>query len=199
MRIEFQHTVDDLKEAEAAAQHGPEHVSRRWYPWQGLFGWVLFIGLAIMLFVLLRRGGGRGGRPAAAPITPDLFPDKLLAIVPWLLIFGFIWFFVFQQLRRQVNQRWERTPSLHRPQTVTADAEGLSWNDPLVQTRYRWEVFTKFAETPRLFLLDQEGIGWHFIPKRAFPDEAALSAFRELLQRSVGETRPGFPVVPLRQ
>jgi cell division protease FtsH len=134
---------------------------------RGAFGWVLFIGLAIMLFVLLQKG--RGG---ATPIRADefdtrfkaglvkeltiegdsvtgLFRDKqningqevtafrteypsgittsfdffrwimdnrgtaavkvenpnntiltlLIPLIPWLLIIGFIWFFVFRQLR----------------------------------------------------------------------------------------------------
>src|SRR5437588_141970 len=44
----------------------------------GLLGWLLFIGLAVMLVVLLQF---------------------VLPMVPWILIFGFIWFFVFRQLR----------------------------------------------------------------------------------------------------
>ncbi len=148
---------------------------------RGLFGWVLFIGLAIMLFMLLKNknnsaqqipfsefvkklqadkiesltveqeevtgkfvgdgemvGVGRtGGMPqktqyfrTTVPPTPNIFeftkylieiqgPSKttrieveggnslliniLLPLVPWLLIFGFIWFFVFRQLRNSAG------------------------------------------------------------------------------------------------
>ena len=140
---------------------------------RGLFGWVLFIALAVMLFMLLNKGstqyasipisefwsrldqdrvktltietdkilgefrgeetiGEKGDRvgkfqtalPAGANNTWDLTRDVLerrknaevkienspnwllqviIPLIPWLLIFGFIWFFVFRQLRNSAG------------------------------------------------------------------------------------------------
>lgn len=36
--------------------------------------------------------------------SPNWLLQVILPLVPWLLIFGFIWFFVFRQLRRQKGQ-----------------------------------------------------------------------------------------------
>jgi len=129
---------------------------------RGLFGWLVFLGIALMLFVLLRQqfddarkitltefqrqvknnniativirkdsfsgefkktqGRAKGQslkffcpykldsdfvrwvmETCDAEIIPDESPnylvDILLPLVPWLLIFAFIWFFVFRQLR----------------------------------------------------------------------------------------------------
>ncbi len=133
---------------------------------RGLFGWVLFIGLAVMLFLLMRQqsttrteidysvfrhklergevrklviegaeGHGEmveaeGVKEFRVKLTPEavltdaalerihatarasgtntvisikensnLFINILVPLIPWLLIFGFIWFFVFRQLR----------------------------------------------------------------------------------------------------
>jgi len=137
---------------------------------KSLFGWVLFIALAVMLFMLLNKGqsqyagitidefesrlksdrvrvvtvendkllgefntaetiGDRGERVAkflvplpkgasgdwdlmqwlldnrhSATIrvenNPNWLLEVLIPLIPWLLIFGFIWFFVFRQLRK---------------------------------------------------------------------------------------------------
>jgi cell division protease FtsH len=135
---------------------------------RSLFGWVLFIGLAIMLFLVLNnkqrtstpvslsefseqlaRGNikvviveneilrGQYFRPVAGVAAfqtevpqgasqswtfvqwllehregaeirvennQNLLVNLLLPLVPWVLIFGFIWFFVFRQLRRSSTQ-----------------------------------------------------------------------------------------------
>lgn len=152
-----------------------------------LIGWMLFIGLAIMFFLLMRQGNssrsaqavsfGRfrsdllagnvrsvfvssdeleytvysGTRTSANSVTPPTFPSTnnrvqlpqdmgkdwrfiqwlseehsnvltdiqfandqnlvinlLLPLIPWLLIFGFIYFFVFRTLRNNQNQRWQK-------------------------------------------------------------------------------------------
>jgi cell division protease FtsH len=141
---------------------------------KGVFGWVLFIGLAVMIFIVLQgnrqpsfeiplselttelsNGNVRevvidgdtlrghfvkppASRPSASaamafrvelpPTTgqswsflqwlldhrmdaevrvennPNLLVNLLLPLVPWILVFGFIWFFVFRQLRKASTQ-----------------------------------------------------------------------------------------------
>jgi ATP-dependent Zn protease len=134
----------------------------------GLFAWMLFIGCAILLFMLLQKGGGqkasiplsdfetrlqmgavrevtvegsritgrfavaqniggqsvlqfqtdvpkeavswqfvqwlldhRGNATVKVSNNQSLLLDIIVPVIPWLLIFGFIWFFVFRNLRRQ--------------------------------------------------------------------------------------------------
>ena len=142
---------------------------------RGLFGWVLFLGIAVMLFMLLSKrqttsatlplsvfvqrleakqitsvvlegdeiagttpGGGRFRTPLPPGMSGDWDfvhwllehssavvevrnPDNvwiniLLPLVPWLLIFLFIWFFVFRQLRKSGGlQATGATPAAAMP------------------------------------------------------------------------------------
>ena len=152
-------------------------------PWKSLLGWVLFIGLAVMLFLLMNNRQVRtawseiplsevrsrllGGEVAEVIIEADEIRGRftgpknirsisatgvvqfrsglpndmgsnwsfvnwvlensrgavvrvesrdnplmniLLPLVPWLLIFAFIWFFVFRQLRRSAAQPAQQPP-----------------------------------------------------------------------------------------
>ena len=147
---------------------------------KGLFGWVLFIALAVMLFMLLNKPGGEYANVAVSDVfqqlkdgqvsyvsiegerlvgefrtplalgqqgervlkfqtalppgsaadfatlryladnaqgakvyvenNPNLLTNILVPLIPWLLIFGFIWFFVFRQLRRTAQRAPTPTP-----------------------------------------------------------------------------------------
>jgi cell division protease FtsH len=159
---------------------GPPRAGRRFF--QGLFGWVLFIGLAVMLFIVLQSnktasvevplssflgdlaagnfkevvvdgetlrgwlstprpiGNATGVTRIRAELPPttsqswafiqwlndnrqgatirvennqNLMVNLLLPVIPWLLIFAFIWFFIFRQLRaagRQQQQQQQEEP-----------------------------------------------------------------------------------------
>src|SRR5262249_10399058 len=132
---------------------------------RGVFGWVLFIGLAIMLFVLLRQQQNNstelswsdvkeklvngqirsltiGSEELTGELNTTQQPNRfktpvqqnmvdfnmlqwitdnrgtadirinanqgvilqvILPFIPWLLIFGFVWFFIFRQLRNSAG------------------------------------------------------------------------------------------------
>jgi len=159
---------------------GPGAAVPRGKPFRNLFGWVLFIGLAVLLFVVLQGNrsasvevslseftdqlsngnvsevvidgdslrchlvkpivpaagtrGARGGSAAALRVelpptmsqnwtfvrwlldqrqqanvrvenNPNLLVNLIVPLIPWILIFAFIWFFVFRALRAQQQQR----------------------------------------------------------------------------------------------
>ena len=99
LRLEFSYEFDEFAEAQQAYAGGGA-VRGKWRNW---IGWVLFGGLAVVLFLLMnqQRSGPRPTPPIVPP-TPaqNWVYNILLPVIPWLLIFGFIWFFVFRQLRR---------------------------------------------------------------------------------------------------
>ena len=110
LRLEFTYEFDDYAEAqESWAAGAAGSAPTPWRKRASLFGWVLFIGLAVMLFMLMQR---RPNMPAPAPPAMPAMPGRppapvpapllniVLPLIPWLLIFGFIWFFVFRQLRK---------------------------------------------------------------------------------------------------
>jgi hypothetical protein len=172
---------------------------------KGLLGWVLFIALAVMLFLLLNKP--KSPAPAAAAPPPpgagqgtNLW-QIVMPLVPWLLIFGFIWFFVFRQLRGRYyggyQRTWEQTPWVHRPQSVTIDESGLTFTEPTAERRLSWDHFLRFTETKNLFLLFNAEYSADLIPKRIFATAAQTDEFRALLARHVSPPTGAFPVVPL--
>ena len=137
MVLDVTYTYDDYAEANTA--HMASGVSRG-RARVGLLGWVVFIALAVVLFVLLRGtatpgpAAGTGALPPAPPATRGLI-NILLPLLPWLLVFLAIWFFVFRLLRA-VNKT--RTSSLLPPgsgrpdpalgpPTGAAGRSALSW------------------------------------------------------------------------
>jgi hypothetical protein len=96
---------------------------------------------------------------------------------------------------RQSRVLWDGQPLLHRPRTVEADDDGITFTDPFAYHRLSWQNYLKWSETPRLFLLFLSDRSAEFIPKSAFPDAAAVDAFRDLLTRHVGSAGSAFPVI----
>ena len=196
LTIEYQFTFEEYKEAsEALAAAYRKGKGKRFqlnYPFKigrGIFGWVLFIALAIMLFLLLNQRGG-AARPAARPM------DVILPIIPWVLILGFVWFFLYRQLRGWQQRAWDSNPIWHRPRRVHIDDDGITFTDPVSEHRSSWAAYVKFDETPNLFLLFLTSMTAEMIPKRAFPDAKSLDDFRELLSRTISPPQAAFPVIP---
>jgi len=133
MVLDVTYTFDDYAEANAAhvgAGKSPRRARAGW------IGWVLFVGLAILLFTLLRSAGGpTSGGPAApaVPLPPTVPPrgsvaNVFLPLVPWLLIFLAIWFFVFRLLRavNKPRQSFLFDPGSGRPDPALGPAAGAA-------------------------------------------------------------------------
>ena len=109
MRLEFTYTPEDLAEAAAgAAAGGGINPAKPSQTWRAIGGWLLFIALAVMLFMRLSFNS----RPRPSTATPavvqreNLLADVLVPLIPWLLVFGFIGYFIVRQLRRSPKRVW---------------------------------------------------------------------------------------------
>jgi hypothetical protein len=108
LRLEFTYEFADLAEASAATASISPSKFRR-----GVFGWVLFIGLAIVLFMLLehrRKSPPPAPAPPPAAAAPASAGRLLLPLLPWVLIFLVIWLIVFLVLRRSHATRAHPRP-----------------------------------------------------------------------------------------
>jgi hypothetical protein len=100
MHLEFSFTFDDYREANQAhlrqtAVGGPARLGLFM-----IFMCVIVIGSSAFFEASRSTAPATSASPAAA--TPQgggsLIADVLLPMVPWLLIFGFLWWFVFRRL-----------------------------------------------------------------------------------------------------
>ena len=121
MVLEFTYTPEDLAEAQrehAAGAKTSQLMGFRFKP--GLFGWVIFVGLAVMIFLLMQnnRIPQTAPPPAAAtrPAGGGSLATILLPLVPWVIIFCVIWFIAYLQLRKtQAQNAQPRRSFLYEP------------------------------------------------------------------------------------
>jgi hypothetical protein len=122
--------------------------------------------------------------------------DTVVSIGPWLVIFLIIWVFVFRLLRRQTRQNWEGQPNMHLDYRMDISPDGISVQNPVFSSAYRWEAFQRVQETPNLFILFLSTLTFVLIPKRALTDPQAIEWLRGTLRTMVAERPiPAFPVV----
>ena len=204
MRLEFTYTAEDFIETQAAAVGQPEHEPRpkTFLERRGvLVGWVCFVFLAVFMFTLLQNNAAPAP-PNPAPLPAPARPASNVALqwvlpaILWVLVFGFIWFFVFRQMRA-ARRIWESNPVLQQPKTLDLTDGGVRLSDALASTEWRWEAFSQLVETTNLFLLRQSDGTFLMIPKRGAPP-GGLDALRAILAERMHE--PGaFPVLSPKQ
>jgi magnesium-transporting ATPase (P-type) len=197
IRLEFQYTWDELREAQKA--HANKRTRGGGGRSRGLLGWLLFILLAICLFVIQL---GKRGRAAVQPSNPAPTPMSwanwydYYKVVLWVALFVAAFVFFFVRALRDARKRFEREPAAHRLQTIEITEAGLSQSTHASSTQYKWEAFVRQLETPNLFLLYLTEVTFLLLPKRAFPSQDEINAFRELVSGVVNPPERAFPVLP---
>jgi hypothetical protein len=193
LHLEFQYTFEELKAAQAA--HAKQAQGRGGFL-RGIIGWVMFVGLAVCLFILRRINAPPTRSAAPRPNLPaDLFGNRLVFLA---CVGAFIAAFVFFVLRnrRDGRRRFEREPLLQQLQTIDITDAGITHGSRTTSTFYRWDAFHKHVETPDFFLLYISDAVFEMLPKRAFPAQAEMHEFREFVARVVSPPQYAFPVQP---
>ena len=172
-------TVLIAKGAAAPAAPAPRH--RAQFA-RGLFGWVLFLALAVMLYMLLSRDNARLGR--------RLVPSGHLwvGMIAFAAGVGAV-FASFLMLRRL---RWAEARR-QGPAHVTFSEDGLTETRGAVRRLAYWSAFHSFAETPHLFVLRERPDFGRVFPKRQFADDAAIEATRQLLAAKLARPPEALP------
>jgi hypothetical protein len=94
------------------------------------------------------------------------------------------------RIREAALAAYRRNSTLRRPILASWDEGGVTI-EPAGASKERilWAQLRPLRENERVVLLLQETAMIHAIPKRAFPDRAALDAFRALARRAEGKLR----------
>ena len=194
MRLEFTYVPEDLDEWAKAPK--PQPAGRSGRNRLRVFVLTTLIVLAVPLAQLLPLALPRNrGTARPPPPPPDAWRDTLLSFLPWVIIFLFIWFIIYRQMRRQGRTVWEQNPDLPHPHVVTVGDEFVEVEGPKVATRFRWSAFDAWSETANLLLLRHAAGGaYTLIPKRAATAEQQ-AALRATFAARVVPPTGGFPVV----
>jgi len=155
-------------------------------PWR----WLPFV-LTIIACPLIM---GRPDRSATTrPVAPTTWFDSLLLLLPWVFVFGFLWFFV---LRRLTRRMFQAQPSLMRPKTLELNDGEATITDALTRLSYKWPAFVRFIETRNIFLLYISEVTFHIVPKRSFSTPEEVAEFRRTIRSWADALSQGFPVLP---
>jgi hypothetical protein len=87
----------------------------------------------------------------------------------------------------QARRVFRQQKSLHRPFELSWDSNGLHAKDANGEYRHLWSDILRWREGERLFVLNLSDAMFLMIPKRAFPEEQSLSAFRDLVRARVAD------------
>jgi hypothetical protein len=142
------------------------------------------------------------GAPVPPPPSQDFFSNVVLPVLPWFLIFGFIWFVFFRMVRNQPRRAYDAQPYFHRTQNLELLDHGLLIYDSTAKHELQWSHFTRCVESLNLMMLYIGGLSFYIVPKRAFTSPEGLNEFRRRVQESVADWKSlslpsAFPVVPI--
>ncbi|MGE5657476.1 MAG: YcxB family protein [Actinomycetota bacterium] len=84
--------------------------------------------------------------------------------------------------RYQLTRLWKSQPSIREPISLEVNEERINFKSPAFESNVKWQVYTKFRETKKLFMLYQSHHLFNILPKRAFVSNEQLDQFRELLR-----------------
>jgi len=151
---------------------------------RGIFGWVLFIGLAIFLFQVLQK------RPGGAPLATKQTAPLSHLLWPIILFFcGIAGVMIgFTMIRRRRLDSDLQAANEITMWVLTPD--GLEQVGNHKRNFWRWEHFTSFAETDSLFVLRITPQSAKFLPKLLIPDSHTFEIARGLLVEKIVKPTP---------
>ena len=172
---------------------------------RSVMGWVLFVALATIIFLLM-QSHATAGRPGATPPTrlPLLF-DFMLPVIPLFVLLLALSVFAGLSARQQIPRMWEAMRHEQQPRTLRADAEAIVIEQETAHLRYAWRHFAGYKETKNLLMVYLSPYSFHMLPKRGFATPADLDSFKGLLMNGVAEgsflpsEQVAFPVLPIAQ
>lgn len=162
MKIVCNYTIDDYVEAQRLHRRGSI-----WRQWDRVVGWLFFLicaGAGLLIVV-------------SNPHQYRIALPSLAMAVFWALLL-----FVFPGLR--MRYIFKRSPYFSQESSFDISEEGILNENPNMRSQRSWNLFTKWAENERLFMIYSSPVQFVLLPKRSFATGAA-EQLRELLRRKI--------------
>lgn len=188
-RFEIDRTPQDLEQlARASAQSPwPRQASTAKFG-RGMWGWVLFVLMAILLFTL----------PHPAPAHRAVSSTPGTGYVSWFagtLIGAVLGLGALMAIKaRARRRRADRQLAARQPHVLELQEQGVLLSLDRVQTLWRWEAMDQVLDTPTAFLLRfPRARKWLILPKRAIADAADVAVIGEMLQSQIALAQGRLP------
>jgi hypothetical protein len=126
-------------------------------------------------------------------------PEWNLWVTPLLLI-GCGFFFLIHHIvvgYSYLERSSRESEQASQPTILNLTEEAVSYTTPLTSAEIKWGLFSRFRESPDLFLLYSGATLRLIIPKRAI-EQSRVGEVRQLLEKHIGHIPGSFPVEPLK-
>ena len=170
LRLEFQLTEDDLREAMRTHNRRAERST-------------IILVLTMAAFMVWRLH--TDSEPERSGDQVAGWSTTILVTIPWALLFALIWYTIYRLIGGGTHRAWQGAPTLQLPRAIEVDGSRLFSVDALVRSELLWPAFVMYRESTNLFLLYTARTAFLMIPKRSFASADAQAWFRELLRTRV--------------
>jgi hypothetical protein len=168
MRIEFTYLPQDIRELQWLVLRLPFASKSK------SVGWALFI---ICVWVLFWIASPKNRNAPIAQIVeqpPDILRNAVLPLIPWLLIFAAIGFFIYRRFSSFGKGQFRTRREFQLAQVVELTPEGVSVQTEISKTQWKWAAFSSVLESVNVIALQLSKVSYLVIPKRALSAEQSI-------------------------
>jgi hypothetical protein len=138
----------------------------------------------VSLMVLALLFGAIGIVLLFSPIRVDGMIGPVALWFGAVFLFTFLWSRFVSQ-RRRARRIFRQQKALQRPIEMDWSGDTLKVITETGNNAMPWSDLLKWRENKRMFLPYLSEVMFYIVPKRAFPDEAAIDAFRKMLREKI--------------
>ncbi len=143
-----------------------------WYSWRNVIRWA-----TVVLVCLLVYEAGPGWSSAYFGIT-----IKPTASIPVLIGASLFILFLLPWLR--VQAMFRKYPALGRLRSVSLGTEGLHAESDDARGDYKWSIFRRVVETPKVFVFMATSRAGTYLPKRCLATRDEVVKLRRLIREN---------------
>lgn len=179
IRVAYKPTPEEVRTGFTLLLSRSPHATPR-AAWRGAIGWLVFGGLAVVLFMLQQRTPApmpAGATPVAGDEAGSIgwaLPAGMAMLGVGLALFAVAWRLVVRGAAQPMYSERDDV-------VATIDESGIVIERPNKRTEYRWSRFSTFIETETLFMLRAGPSNGLVLPKRMFASEESVAEVRALL------------------
>lgn len=166
MKIEFQFTLDDYRNAFRAHYRKGASVSTRW---------TLRLCLAIGAFLLL----------TSILLIATGHWAMNVALGPFLLGAAWIWIGMGGNYQWAARKLFTKNPALRQPRLIEVNDDGIKTDAGVVSSQHTWKAYLRYVETKDCFLLYTSPASFNIITKRVL-QPSQVDELRQLFKIHIG-------------
>jgi hypothetical protein len=186
IRLEFTPTASEraqarrlLRAIKTAQPQDADHASKRIKPNTKWIGWIIFIAMAVVVFLLMPKRE-RGAAPPPQPVSISAARRPLAWWSIGLIVVGIVLLALGILVLVRAVRAGLSTEHKH-PATYEIDDQRISVHTPGKRVDAEWKSFENFAETDAIFLLRERTPGVFMLLSKRAMNADQLAAVRPLL------------------